>query len=245
MRALWKLTVTEVKLYLRDPIAAFFTVAWPVILLLVNNASGDNAPVADLGGQRPIDMSVAVLTGMVLGILGIIAVPVGVAYNRERGILRRMAATPVPPAFLLTAQLLAYLLIGTIALGTTMGVAVAALGANLPAQPATFASVYLLGALALFGVGFVLAAVAPSYRAANAVGLGVFFPLLFLSGTMMPREVLPDTLARIGDFTPMSWVTRSLRDAYAGDGVTWVLVAAMAALVVVGTGLATRWFRWD
>jgi ABC-2 type transport system permease protein len=245
MRALWKLTVTEVKLYVRDPVAAFFTIAWPVILLLVNNASGANEPVAELSGQAPVDMAVAVLTGMVLGILGIVAVPAGLAYNRERGILRRMAATPVPPGFLLTAQLLAYLLIGTVALVATMGVAVAVLDANPPAQPATFVAVYLLGALALFGVGFVLAAVAPSSRAANAIGLAVFFPLLFLSGTMMPREVMPDTLARIGDFTPMSWVTRSLRDTYAGDGVTWALVAAMAALVVVGSGLAARWFRWE
>jgi hypothetical protein len=40
-------------------------------------------------------------------------------------------------------------------------------------------------------------------------------------------------------------VTRSLRDTYAGDGLTWALVAAMAAAVVVGGGLATRWFRWE
>lgn len=244
-RTLYKLTLTELKLFLRDPGSAFFTLAWPLILLVINNQASDNQPVAELGGDRPVDMAVAILTSMVLGILGLVTLPSFLAYNRQAGILRRLAVTPVRPVMLLAAQLLVHLLVGTVALVAMATVAVTALGANPPAAPLAFAAVYLLGAFGLFAVGFVIAAVSRTTNIATAIGLGVFFPVLFLSGTMMPRELMPETLARIGDFTPLGPVTRSLRDAYAGDGVTWVLLAAMAGMIVVGSALAARWFRWE
>lgn len=244
-RALYKLTLTELKLFLRDPGAVFFTLAWPVILLLLNNSGGDNQPVAELGGQRGVDVAVAMLIGMVLGILGFINLPVVLAYNRQAGILRRMAVTPVRPRMLLVAHVLTHLLMGTLALALMMAVAVVWMGANLPAAPVGFAVVYLVGTFALFALGFILAAVSRTHNMALAIGLGLFFPMLFLSGTMMPREVMPDTLARIGTFTPMGPVTEALRDTYAGDGLTWMPLAAMAGMIVVGSALAARWFRWE
>jgi ABC-2 type transport system permease protein len=94
-------------------------------------------------------------------------------------------------------------------------------------------------------VGFLLAAVAPTARFASAAGFAIFFPLLFLSGTMQPREEMPESLGRIGDFLPLSPVVRSLRGAWVGETPSGLTFALFAAIIVVAGGVALRLFRWE
>src|SRR5262245_21328987 len=96
MHALTKLTIIEFKLFLRDPAAAFFTLAFPLLLLVLNGTGRDNKPIDDLGGHGVIDVIVPMLTVVVLAILAFTWLPAVLAVYRERRILRRLAATPLP-----------------------------------------------------------------------------------------------------------------------------------------------------
>ena len=60
----------------------------------------------------------------------------------------------------------------------------------MPASPGWFVIAFTLGAAALFAVGLVIAAVAPTARAANAIGMLVFFPSLFLPGAWLPKHLV-------------------------------------------------------
>ncbi|MDT0268038.1 ABC transporter permease [Streptomyces sp. DSM 44915] len=238
MRSFLALTNVEFRLFVRDPGAAFFTLLFPTILLIANNSFFDEADEGSMAVALPM------LIGMVLGMVGVAMVPAFVAEYREQSVLRRLMATPVSPVRLLLANGAAQLLVALLAMVLLVGVGAVFFGAEAPAAPLLFLGVWLLGAFSLLGVGFLVAALAPTGRSANAVGLGLFFPMLFLSGGMVPREEMSGTAARIGDFLPLGPVIRGLRDAWEGSVPQPHILAAMLLVLLVTSGLAARFFRW-
>src|SRR5512139_754154 len=92
-----KLTIVQAKLYLREPMAAFFTLLFgPSLLLLLGFIFG-NEPSPATGGLGYLDQSVAAYMAMVIAIVGLTAVPISAALRRESGVLRRFSATPLRP----------------------------------------------------------------------------------------------------------------------------------------------------
>jgi ABC-2 type transport system permease protein len=244
LRPLWKLTVTEFKLFLREPAAVFFTLAFPLLLLLLNGGNG-NRPRAELGGRGVMDVLVPGFVAMVLALAGLTSLPGLLATYRERGILRRLAVTPVSPALLLAGQLLAHLAMATLGALLVVGAGMLLFGLNPPRDPGRLLAAYLLGGLALFAIGSVLAALAPTARTAEAAGLAVFFPMIFLSGAAVPRESLSDGMRRIGEVLPLTPVVDGLRGAWDGSGPGLLTLAVPAAILVVATTVAARTFRWE
>jgi ABC-2 type transport system permease protein len=133
MHRLTKLTFTELKLFLRDPTAVFFTVVFPPLLLGILGAiPAFRQPSEDLGGQRAIDLYVPIMVAFVLAILALSVVPTYLATYREKGILRRLATTPVRPSGLLLAQLAIGLGMALAAVTLVLGVGVVAFDTALP-----------------------------------------------------------------------------------------------------------------
>ncbi len=244
LRALGKLAVTELKLYLREPVAVFFTVGFPLLLEWLNSANG-NKPSPRFGGSGPLDVTVPGYLAMILATTGLTSLPGLLAGYRERGILRRLAVTPVAPVTLLVAEVAAHLAVGTLGACVLVGTGMAWFGLHAPAAPGALLAAYLLGALALFAIGFVLAALLPAARTAEAVGLMVFFPMIFLSGAVVPRENLAGPVRWIGDHLPLALVVKALRSAWAGGGPGVLTLSGLVAIIVAGTALAARTFRWE
>jgi hypothetical protein len=121
MNRLAKLTFTESKLFLRDPMAVFFAVAFPPLLLAILGAiPAFREPNEDLGGARVIDLYVPIMVGFVLAMLAISVIPTYLATYRERGILRRLSTTPMQPASLLPAELVMALVAVTLVLAVQL-----------------------------------------------------------------------------------------------------------------------------
>lgn len=239
-----RLIVTEFKLFLRDPAAAFFTLMFPLVLLVTNGAGDSREPVEKLAGERPIDVAAPMLITLVIALLGFTTLPPTLAYYRESGILRRLGATPISPMRLLGAVFVVHLLITLIGLAELLVVGMTLFGLAAPRAPLHFGVALLAGSLAIFAIGFVVAALARTGRVAGGVGLVVFFPMLYLSGTMQPREMMSEPMGRIGDWTPLAPVVRTLRETWAGEPVHPGTLLVLAGITVVATATAARTFRW-
>jgi len=85
MRALAKLTWVVLKLFIREPFAVIFTFAFPLVVLVVLNGVFGKHPDPDFGGARPTDHYLAGYIAVVIGAIGLVALPVHVAAYRERG----------------------------------------------------------------------------------------------------------------------------------------------------------------
>ena len=245
MRAFWRLTVTESKLFVREPVALFFILAFPLLLLWLNGSQGGNAPVPEQGGQGRIDLLMPGYVALILATVGLTQLPGVLATYRERGILRRLATTPVAPVTVLGAQLVVQLVASTIGVALLLAAATVFYDLHLPRSTAAVVLAFLAGALALYALGFVLAALAPNARTANAVGFVVYFPMIFLSGAIIPRQALSASMRRIGEVLPLAPVVTALQDAWSGARISIVTLAALAAMIVVASAVGVRVFRWE
>lgn len=238
------LFVTEAKLVFREPITWLAAIGLPtVILLIFGSMFGPTKPDRALGGLRFIDVFVPSLVVITVGTLGIQTLPIRLATYREKGVLRRLSTTPAHPLRLLVAQLAIYMVISVIALALLVIVADLAFGVPLPRQPLGYVAAFALGMTSLFSIGLIVAAVAPSSRAATAVAIPMFFAVMLLGGVYLPRVYLPEILIRIGTFTPPG--VQGLQDAWMGTLPQLAPLAVMAVLTIGLGTVAVRRFRWE
>lgn len=237
---------TQARLFLREPITLLWGIALPVVILVAIGAAAGDHHERDLGGLRVIDTYVPTLAIFSLAILAINALPPALAQDRERGILRRMATTPVRPSRLLAAQLVIHAVVALVSLVAVVLVGRFAFDVRLPDPFGGFVLVLVLTGASLLSIGVLLAAVAPTARAANGLGAMTFFPMMFLGGLWIPRATMSDTLLHISDATPVGAAIGALQDVTTGG--SWPSIGALAVIAawgIVAAFLATRLFRWQ
>jgi len=232
------LTLTEAKLLMREPLALFWGLAFPMVLLAVMGLS-----TATIGGLPLAAVYEPIVIAFISVVFGVQGLPVHVASYREGRILRRLATTPAGPVRVIGAQLAVSL---TVVLAATAGVlAVGRLGfaVPLPRQPAGFAFATVLAATAMLGLGLLIAALAPNARSAGAAGTVLFFPLMYFAGLWTPQ--LSPTARHIGEFTPLGAATQALREAMAGAWPHPMPLIVLGACTLACSATAARLFRWE
>jgi ABC-2 type transport system permease protein len=240
---LTKTTWVELKLFFRDPAAAFFTLALPVLLLVLNGAGG-NDPDPAFGGAGAIDVLVPGYIALVIATLGLMQLPAVLAGYRERGVLRRLEATPIRPGVILVAQLLVQGLIATVGLIVLVVLGMSVFDLRPPEAPWTVLAAYIIAVLGFSAFGFVLAAVLPTARSTAAIASALYFPMIFLSGATWPREMLPTWAASISDLLPLTYVVEAVKQPWITGEADMLALGLLATMIVAGTAIATRLFRW-
>ncbi|GAA1910144.1 ABC transporter permease [Streptantibioticus ferralitis] len=246
VHALRKLTITEGRLFLRDPAAAFFTLAFPVLLLaILGSVPAFRKATPKLHGLSTIEVYAPVMVIFTLVMLATNGItPVLTAY-REKGILRRLSASPAPAAMILGALVTLYAIVAVVSLLLVAVVGRLAFHIALPQAPLAFLVALVMSAASLFAVGLLLAALAPSAKAGNAIGVASFFPMMFFSGLWVPRDLMPGTLRRIGDFIPSGAATQAVLDAWHGSWPHAGDLTKMAVFALVAGCAAAKLFRWE
>ncbi|MFF4905042.1 ABC transporter permease [Streptomyces sp. NPDC001260] len=237
---------TEVRLFRREPGAIFWILLFPTLLLVIlGSIPGFREHQSDLGGLRTIDVyvPVAVLLGLIVG--GLQSMPQTLTGYRERGILRRLATTPVRPSALLSAQMAVYGGAALVSALLALAVGRLAFGVALPKQPLGYLLALLLAVLVALALGSVVSALSRTTKIAGAIGSAVFFPSMFCAGVWLPVQSMPHLMARIVDCTPFGAAAQALNQAAAGHWPGWGHLGVLAVWILLLTGAAGRWFRWE
>lgn len=236
--AVRRLLGTEVRLLLRDPFTLTFVVVFPIVTMLVIGGSFGDRP----GHGFPVNPAhwyIASYFTVVIGATGLIMVPVHIASYRERGVLRRFAVAGFPRWSFALAELGVGLL--AIAVGGALLLVVAAPVYGVPSveDPWRVAAGVVAASVAFVSLGVVLGSVLPSARAAQAVGLVLFFPSFLLGVGGPPPSVLSGSLRAISDRLPLAVANQAIREPWLGLGsgsgelVATVVLAAVASAVAV------------
>lgn len=247
MRSLWKVTLMEAKLYLREPIAAFFTLAFPMMMLFIFGSIYGNKPTDFFAGRGFVDVSVPAYMAMIIGTVGLLSIAINISSYRESGVLRRYRATPLRPYVILVATVLVNFAMTF--LGTGLLVVTATLVYNLrfDGNALLVLASFILASLSFFSLGFVIASLAPTARVAQVVGMVVFYPMLFLSGAAIPQEAMPESVRYVSRFLPLTHVVKLLQGMWFGKplGEYLVEITILVGMLILGTIVAAWAFRWE
>lgn len=242
MRTLAALTWIEVKLFAREPLTVLFVIVLPLIVLYVLNGVFGNQPSPEVyEGLGPIDFYTPAYVGLVVATVGVLSLPVHLAAYREQGVLRRFRASALPPVTLVGAHLLVAALMGTVGAFLMVALSTVAYDGSLPADPVGVLAAFVLVTLAFTALGALLGLLLPTARAAQGLGVLLFFVFLMLGGAGPPREVLPTAMARLGDVVPLTHAARLLRGPWHDLG--WDLGALAVVVGLLVTCAAGVWWR--
>ena len=239
--------IIEAKLFLRDVMGVFFGLLFPALLLLVLSSAipGFRDPDPALGGLRGVDIYTPVAISLAIATVALVTFAATLSAYRERGVLRRLATTPVGPFRVIFASLVVQGSALIVASGLTVAVAKIVFDVSLPGSWVGAILALVLGTTSMCAVGMLVAAVAPNAKAASGIGTLVYFPMMFFAGVWTPGPIMPDLAQRIGDFLPLGAASAALQDAWVGDFPSLLHLGVMIAWTVVcGVG-ATRLFRWE
>ena len=238
---------SETVLFLREPVAVFFSLAFPLILLVFVGSVIGREEVDP--GVRGIDAFMPMMIGVTAANVGVMGFAIHIAEERSRGVLRRMRLAPIRDIDYFVAQM--------ITAGIMLLVAIVLLGAvtfafyGAPADWSPLNLLFLLGAslvamYVMFSLGLLVGGLAMPVRSIQVLGATVFFLMFFSSGAAIPREGFPGWLRALSDVNPLTHLNDFLLDAYIGRSVGGALVVIGLVVGAIALNLVTRrTFDWE
>ena len=187
------------------------------------------------------------ILAMALMQLGVFAA-IPLVAQREKGILKRLNATPLSRATLVTSNVLMRLAIAILQTVLIVGIGVVAFGVTVVGNLVVVAGFIVLGAVTFLAIGYLIASYARTEESANALTSVVQFPLMFLSGIFFPISFMPDWLQPVAAVMPLTYLGDALRQTMVG-GSAYAPLPIDALVLGIWLGacflLSARFFRWQ
>lgn len=241
MTRLTALAATELRLLVRDGTVLVFAFLFPAFVMLVLAGVFGTEPDDGFAMRRPDDYYVVASIGIPALALTLIGLPVALASYRERGVLRRLEAFGVPAVAVVAAQAVVCCLLVVLGAVVVLAVAAPTYGVPAVADPAATAVALGVGLISLLLLGVAVGLAVPNARAAQAVGLALFFPLYLLGGGGPPRGAMPDAMQSIAEALPAA--IPAISDPWLGTdaaGLQLVSLAGWALVALAAIAVITR-----
>ena len=168
---------------------------------------------------------------------------IGVGFERQYGVLKRLGATPLPRAVLLGAKTLAVLAVELLQVSVIAMVGLA-LGWHPGGSVGAVLLLVVLGTAAFSGLGLLLGGTLRGLTTLAAANL-VWFVLLVLGGVLFPLSAF-GAAEPVLSFLPTAALSTGLREVLAqGAGIPAGEAGALVVWAVGGLTAASRAFRWE
>jgi ABC-2 type transport system permease protein len=229
---------TEAKLSLRGGDMLFFGVLFPAgVMLLVGFTSSPEAVRLGFAGIATIGIAAS----------GLMGIPLTLSSYRHEKILKRFKVTPASPLLLLSAVTLLQALFAILSGTAVYAIARLVFAVDLGPSAPRFAFSFMAVMLSIYGIGFLIASLAPNPRTANLACSLLYFPALMLSGATVPYEIMPRPLQLFAEIFPLTQGIMILKGAamctdFAADAGRFVVLAAAAVLSYL---VSLKFFRWE
>lgn len=204
-----------------------------------------------LQGQRQLRFfdfllpGILAMTVMQTGLMGVTWV---VAEYRQRLILKRILSTPIHPLVFLSGLVGRYTVTNFVQMAIIVAVAIIAFNATIVGNPMTVVGLLIFGTLVFVGIGFAISTVSKTPESANLLGSAIHFPMMFLSGTLWPREFMPDFMQPVIALLPLTPLVDAMRAVASRGDALGPHLPGLAYLGAWGVGafaLAAWRFRWE
>ena len=238
------------RLFRRTPIAAFFTLVLPLVMLLLFTAIFDGVVETEYGPITYAQFYAPSLAVFSAASATYTNLGVGIPIYRDDGILKRIRSTPLPPWLYIAGAIGSAIWIAAIGATLMMGVGAAFFNVGIAADKVPAAVLaFLVGSATFAALGVALAALVPNASSAPAIANATILPIAFVSGIFLPLEDAPGWVVTIGDIFPLKHFVIAFSAPFntwtEAPAIEWEHLAAMVIWGVAGIVVALRYFKWD
>jgi ABC-2 type transport system permease protein len=247
MHTFMKLAVVQTKLYLREPMGVFFTLLFGPLMLVMMGFIFGSEPQELLSGLSQLDVSVPTFSALIIGITGLMSIPIGTILRRETGVLRRYSATPLKPITYFLTDILAPFIVTLLGVGLLVLMGMLIYRVRFEGNSiSVFAGVCLI-TLSFFALGYGLSGLFKTARVYTVLGNVIIIPITILSGAMVPLEVMPQSIKEISRFDPLAHAVTLLRGLWFGDAWSQHLpeVAVLGGILILSLIVIALTFKWE
>lgn len=248
-RLVWGQFRYQNKIVWRTPISVFFTLVFPLMLLLLFTAIFGNEQIESLGVTTAqfFTPGLAVFAAVSASYTNL---AIGTAISRDQGILKRIRGTPIPPWAYMAGRIVSAVWLAAIAIALMMSVGVLFYGVHIIARtlPAALLT-FVVGVSCFSALGLLVAAISPNGDSTPAITNATLLPIAFVSDIFISMNDAPAWLSTIGDIFPLKPFAVAFRDAFdptlSGPQFHLYELGVMLLWGVVAAALAVRFFKWE
>lgn len=236
--------VQELKLLFCQPIAVFFSLAFPMVIYVFIGLPFAEQQVDD--GVRFIDTIYPALLGTAVANLAVMGVPIYLAELRARNVDVRYRTFPLPVVLFVLAVVLSMLVLAVLGIGVVTVVIGAAHGLLAGAANPLFWLLVFLMIGWLSALGFLVGSLPLDSRAIQAISAVLFFVMYFGSGSAVPITELPQAMQNVLEWNPLKQWFEALSSLYTGreiGGALWAKLAIAVPLTLVSVGGGVLFWR--
>jgi ABC-2 type transport system permease protein len=243
--ALRMIVLNEFRIARRLPLGLLVGVVLPTVLLvIIGSVPKDRTHMKALGGLTTFNAYVPIFLAMVIAALAFYGLPIPLAIYRDQGILRRLSTTPVPPAWVLAAQLVLNVCFTVAELIILLVVAMTGFGVAAPKSAGGLVLALSLSIAGVFAIGLWVSAIA-RLRTAGILAALCFFPLMFFGGLFFPRAEMPRALLDVSNVSPLGAAVQAIQSALLSGFPPIEPLLVLPVYAIVFGALAVRFFRWE
>lgn len=246
MNKIISLAKVEGKLAIRSIDGILFGILMPLGVLLLTTMIAGNNQAGD-ASYTFLDSSFSSLLVVGICATAFMGIPLTICDYRDKKILKHFFVTPASPGHLIAAQVLVAMITAIISAGLLVFVSVVFLGYRMQGNWGLLIASYFLIMIAMYSLGLLIASLCKTIKIANLVCSLIYFPVLFLSGAVIPFELFPNGLKKIANVLPLTQGVQLLKSVSLNQSVGNPLFVLLLLIVItiVGFGLAVKFFRWE
>jgi ABC-2 type transport system permease protein len=238
---------TEQLLFWRNREAAFFTFFLPIIFFLIfGSIYGDSTITKE--HIRAAPFLEAGMIGYGVASTAFAGLAITMTIRRESGVLKRIRATPLPPATYLLAVLVSTFIVFLVEAALIIVIGRLLFSVAVPDKLGSLLLTLALGAACFAAMGLGLTGLVRSAEGSSAVVNFVYLPMAIISGTFFTPKEYPGFLRAIADVLPLTYFTKLTREVMVRNHHLWSQPGSIAMVLLWGLiGLvgAIRGFRWQ
>lgn len=247
MKVFQTLLKTEVKLILRGMDSIFFGVLFPLGMAVILGIIYGEKPAYEGADFTFMQQSFGAIVAIGICATGLMGIPLSVADYRHKKILKRFRVTPVSPGLLLFIQVIVQFGIALLSALCVFIVVKLFFGYQMNGSFGGFLLCYLLVTAAIYGLGMMIASVAPNIKTANLLCSVIYFPMLFLSGATIPYEIMPSAMQKVTDILPLTQGIKLLKGFSLStdpDNIVFPIIL-MVVLSFISIVISIKFFKWE
>jgi ABC-type multidrug transport system permease subunit len=244
------LTGHALRSFFRTPVAAFFTLVFPLVFLVIVGAIVGTDVVDAERGIRVAQFLVPPFAVFGVAEAAFCVLATDTALLRENGVLKRLRGTPTPAWIVLAGRIASAVVVSLLSVAVLVGVGVTAYGVDIVWHKIPAALVTLVVGIACFAaLGLALVALTRTSLAAQTLSNGLLIPLAFISNVFVVGAKLPTALDWIGRALPLRHFADALAETFnpmhPGSGFSGADLAVMAGWAVAAAVVARWRFSWE